>query len=90
MSDWINFVREYASKKKVNYGEALKDPACRQAYHKKKGKTETLKVEKPRLKSALKEPPLTRPKGPVKSEKIKPKLITEQFEGKLFANQPID
>lgn len=90
MSDWINFVRDYASKKQVNYGEALKDPACIQAYHKKKAKTDTSKVEKPRLKSALKELPLTRPKGPVKSEKIKPKLITEQFEGKLFAEKSID
>ena len=57
---------------------------------KQKAKPAVQKIEKPPTQSALKEQLKERPKGPVKTGRIKPKLITEQFEGKLFADKSID
>lgn len=34
-SKWIIFVKNFASKSKKSYMEALKDPKCRAEYHKK-------------------------------------------------------
>lgn len=37
MNSWIEFVKDWAAKKKMKYSEALKDPALKAAYAKKKG-----------------------------------------------------
>ena len=31
---WINFVKQYAMKHKMNYRDALKDPKCKSSYKK--------------------------------------------------------
>jgi len=37
MSKWIDFVKEFASKKGMSYRNALKDPECKKDYHASKG-----------------------------------------------------
>lgn len=36
-NSWIEFVKSYASKNKMKYNEALKDPKLKAAYNKSKG-----------------------------------------------------
>ena len=36
-NSWIQFVKSYASKNKMKYNEALKDPKLKAAYNKSKG-----------------------------------------------------
>jgi hypothetical protein len=41
-NQWIEHVKEYASKHGVSYRTALKDPQCKSAYQKVKGNSEQL------------------------------------------------
>ena len=36
MSNWINHVKEYATRKGMTYNASLKDPECKSTYHAKK------------------------------------------------------
>lgn len=36
MNPWIQHVKQYAAKKGMKYGDALKDPQCRATYKKMK------------------------------------------------------
>jgi hypothetical protein len=38
MSNWINHVKEYATRKGIAYNTALKDPETKSTYHAKKNR----------------------------------------------------
>ena len=42
MSNWINHVREYATRKGITYNLALKDPECKSTYHAKKAESKAV------------------------------------------------
>ena len=38
LTNWIDHVKKFASQNNKKYSECLKDPKCRDAYHRQKGK----------------------------------------------------
>jgi hypothetical protein len=36
--NWVEFVKAYAKKHGMKYGDALKDPKCKAGYYEQKGK----------------------------------------------------
>ena len=66
MTKWIEFVKEFASKKGMSYKNALKDPECKKEYHSSKTEGGSL----------AKEPVLVPPPMPKKERKTK-KPITK-------------
>ena len=70
MSKWIEFVKEFASKKGISYKNALKDAECKKSYSESK---EAKPVEGGSL---AKEPVLVPPPMP-KKERKKPKKTVE-------------
>jgi len=61
MTKWIEFVKEFASKKGMSYKNALKDPECKKEYHSSKSEGGSL----------AKEPVLVPPPMPKKERKTK-------------------
>ena len=37
LSSWVNHCKQYAKANEKKYSECLKDPKCREMYHKQKG-----------------------------------------------------
>jgi hypothetical protein len=73
MSAWIEHIKDYAKQKEMKYTEAMKDPQCKELYHKNKSPVDKKKVDE-----------MTRPKVSVQMEKVdKPKTSKAKKEEKI-------
>jgi hypothetical protein len=70
MTKWIEFVKEFASKKGMSYKNALKDPECKKEYHSSKTEGGAL----------AKEPVLVPPPMPKRERKTKKPIIKVEPE----------
>lgn len=59
MSAWIEHIKDYAKQKEIKYTEAMKDPQCKELYHKNKSPVDKKKIDE-----------MTRPKVSVQMEKV--------------------
>lgn len=59
MSAWIEHIKDYAKQKEMKYTEAMKDPQCKELYHKNKSPVDKKKIDE-----------MTRPKVSVQMEKV--------------------
>ena len=88
MSKWIDFVKEFASKKGMSYRNALKDPECKKDYHASKGGSlgkepvlsplpvgrKERKTKKP-ITKVEEQPKVEEPESPKEKENIKMEIL---------------
>jgi hypothetical protein len=73
MSAWIEHIKDYAKQKEMKYTEAMKDPQCKELYHKNKSPVDKKKIDE-----------MTRPKVSIQMEKVdKPKTSKAKKEEKI-------
>ena len=83
-NNWISFVKEFASKNNLKYGDAMSAPECKKQYREKDGETKSLPIQK------KKEVVVVEPVPAVSSEKIestgmkRPKLVKGSQEAKDY------
>jgi hypothetical protein len=93
MSAWIEHIKDYAKQKEMKYTEAMKDPQCKELYHKNKSPVDKKKVdEMTRPKVSIQMEKVDKPKTSKakKDEKEREKITHEEMNAPMISMNTID